>query len=97
MSFFDYLPCYVLNHSPKIIAAFEMDFLRSLPAFQRAIPQGEKFTMLLQLGWSAELPEVAVELKSRLAEAKNAFPEARFIVLANAPGEVDVIKDFNEV
>ena len=97
MSFFDYLPCYVLNHSPKIIAAFEMDFLRNLPAFQRAIPQGEKFTMLLQLGWSAELPEVAAELKSRLAEAKNAFPEARFIVLANAPGEVDVIKDFNEV
>ena len=97
MSFFDYLPCYVLNHSPKIITAFEMDFLRSLPAFQRAIPQGEKFTMLLQLGWSAELPEVAAELKSRLAEAKNAFPEARFIVLANAPGDVDVIKDFNEV
>ncbi|MBO5923755.1 MAG: glycosyltransferase [Lentisphaeria bacterium] len=97
MSFFDCLPCYILNHSPKIIAAFEMDFLRSLPAFQKAIPQSEKFTMLLQLGWSAELPEVAAELQSRLAEAKNAFPEARFIVLANAPGEVEVIKNFNEV
>ena len=70
MSFFDYLPWYILNHSPKIIAAFEMDFLRNLPAFQKAIPQGEKFTMLLQLGWSAELPEVASELKNRLAEAK---------------------------
>ena len=67
MRYFDYLPCYVLNHSPRIIAAFEMDFLRSLEAFQKAIPQGEKFTMLLQLGWSAELPEVAAELKSRLA------------------------------
>jgi glycosyltransferase involved in cell wall biosynthesis len=97
MSFFNYLPCYILNHSPKIIAAFEMDFLRNLPAFQRAIPQQEKFTMLLQLGWSAELPEVAEELKSRLAEAKNAFPEARFIILANAPGEVEIIKDFCEV
>ena len=97
MRYFDYLPCYVLNHSPRIIAAFEMDFLRSLPAFQKAIPQGEKFTMLLQLGWSAELPEVAAELKSRLAEAKNAFPEARFIILANAPGEVEIIKEFNEV
>ena len=97
MSFFDYLPCYILNHTPKIIAAFEMDFLRNLPAFQKAIPQGEKFTMILQLGWSAELPEVAAELKKRLAEAKNAFPKARFIILANAPGEVEVIKDFNEV
>ena len=97
MSFFDYLPCYILNHSPKIIAAFEMDFLRNLPAFQRAIPQSEKFTMLLQLGWSAELPEVAAELKSRLAEAQNAFPEARFIILANAVKEVEIIRDFNEV
>ncbi len=97
MSFFDCLPCYILNHAPKIIAAFEMDFLRNLPAFQKAIPQSEKFTMLLQLGWSAELPEVAAELKSRLAEARNAFPEARFVILANAPGEVETIRDFNEV
>lgn len=97
MSFFDYLPAYTLNHSPRIIAAFEMDFLRNLHAFQRAIPQGEKFTMLLQLGWSAELQEVAAELKNRLAEARNAFPEARFIIFANAPGEVEIIKNFCEV
>jgi len=97
MSFLDCLPCYILHHKPKIIAAFEMDFLRNLPAFQKAIPPGEKFIMLLQLGWSAELPEVAAELKTRLAEAKNAFPEARFIILANAPGEVETIKSFNEV
>ena len=53
--------------------------------------------MLLQLGWSAELPEVADELKTRLSEARNAFPEARFIILANAPGEVEIIKEFCEV
>ena len=97
MKLFDCLPAYILNHSPKIIAAFEMDFLRNLPAFQRAISQGEKFTLVLQLGWSAELPEVALELKERLAQARNAFPEARFIILANAPGEVEIIKDFCEV
>ena len=97
MKFFDYLPAYVLNNSPRIIAAFEMDFLRNLSAFQKAIGQQEKFTMLLQLGWSAELPEVANELESRLAEAKNAFPEARFIILANAPEEVAIIKEFCEV
>ena len=97
MSFFDCLPCFILNHSPKIIVSFEMDFLRNLSAFQKAIPQNEKFTMFLQLGWSAELPEVANELKNRLAEAENIFPEARFIILANSPGEVEVIKDFCEV
>ena len=97
MIFSEYLPAYILNHSPKIIAAFEMDFLRNLAAFQKAIPQREKFTMLLQLGWSVELPEVASELKNRLAEAKNIFPEGRFIILANALREVEIIKDFSEV
>jgi glycosyltransferase involved in cell wall biosynthesis len=97
MSFFDYLPAYVLNRAPLIVAAFEMDFLRNLPAFRRALPTGAKFTMLLQLGWSAEVPEVAAELQSRLAEAREAFPEARFIILANAPGEVAVIKECCEV
>jgi glycosyltransferase involved in cell wall biosynthesis len=97
MGFFEYLPAYELNRSPRIIAAFEMDFLRNLDAFRKSIPQREKFTMLLQLGWSAELAEVAAELKTRLAEARNAFPEARFIILANAPREVDIIREFAEV
>lgn len=97
MGFFEYLPAYELNRYPRIIAAFEMDFLRNLTAFQKAIPQKEKFTMLLQLGWSAELPEVANELKTRLAEARNAFPEARFIILANSANEVAIIQEFAEV
>ena len=97
MGFFEYLPAYELNRSPRIIVAFEMDFLRNLEAFKKAIPQNEKFTLLLQLGWSAELPEVANELKTRLAEAKNAFPEARFIVLANAEAEIAILKEFTEV
>ncbi|MBO5725057.1 MAG: hypothetical protein J6S58_09540, partial [Lentisphaeria bacterium] len=53
-------------------------------------------TVLLQLGWSAELPEVIRELKERLAEAENIFPEARFIILANAAGEVEILKEFAE-
>lgn len=97
MNFLNCLPAYILNHKPMIIAAFEMDFLRNLTSFQKAIPQNKKFTMVLQLGWSAELPEVAAELKQRLTEAKNAFPEARFIILANAPKEVEIIKEFCEV
>ena len=97
MGFFDYLPAYELNHDPRIIAAFEMDFLRNLDAFKKSIDKKEKFTLLLQLGWSAELPEVAAELKTRLAEAKNAFPESRIIVLANTEKEVEILKEFTEV
>ena len=97
MSFFEFLPAYELNRSPRIIAAFEMDFLRNLDSFKKAIPASEKFTLLLQLGWSAELPEVAAELKKRLAEARDAFPECRFIILANSSKEVEIIKEFAEV
>lgn len=97
MNFLNCLPAYELNRSPRIIAAFEMDFLRNLDAFKKSISQNEKFTLFLQLGWSAELPEVANELKTRLAEARIAFPECRFIILANAPGEVDILKEFVEV
>lgn len=97
MGFFEYLPAYELNHAPRIIAAFEMDFLRNLDAFRKSIARNEKFTILLQLGWSAELPEVANELKTRLAEAKNIFPKARFIVLANTAEEVEILKESTEV
>ena len=41
MGFFDCLPAYELNRSPRIIAAFEMDFLRNLEAFKKAIGKRE--------------------------------------------------------
>ena len=83
MGFFDCLPAYELNRSPRIIAAFEMDFLRNLESFKKSIPQGEKFTMLLQLGWSVELPEVAAseaeyEINAEVSEVPtlNVTPES---------------------
>ncbi|MBR2365255.1 MAG: glycosyltransferase [Lentisphaeria bacterium] len=97
MSFLNYLPAYILNHSPKIVAAFEMDFLRNLSSFSKAIPEKERFTMLLSLGWSAELPEVLADLKNRIADARKIFPEARFIFLANTPAEAANIREFCEV
>jgi hypothetical protein len=48
MKFFQYLPAYELNRNPRIIVAFEMDFLRNLESFKLAIPKGEKFTMFPQ-------------------------------------------------
>ena len=97
MKFFEYLPAFILNRSPLIIVSFEMDFLRNLPAFSKALSPSCKFTMILQLGWSAEIPEVEAELHSRLAEAQQTFPEARFIIFANSPGEVERLSKFCEV
>jgi glycosyltransferase involved in cell wall biosynthesis len=92
MPFFNYLPAYELCRSPRIIAAFDTDFLRNLDAFRRSLRQGEKFTILLQTGWSLLVPYFADELKARTAEARRMFPEARIVFLVNEKEAVPVLK-----
>ena len=96
MPFFNYLPAYELNRTPRIFAAFDMDFLRNLDAFRRAVRQGEKFTMLLQTGWSVLVPKFAEELKARMVDAHRMFPEARIIFLVNEKGAIPILKDSAE-
>lgn len=96
MPFFDYLPAYVLNRSPRIIASFDTDFLRNQEAFRRSLPKGMAFTVLLQMGWSVHEPKFAEELKQRMAEARSAFPEARFVFLANESSALPVLKGLAE-
>ena len=96
MPFFKYLPAYELNRSPRIIVAFDTDFLRNLDAFRRSLRQGEKFTILLQTGWSVLVPEFAEELKTRVAEAHRMFPEARLVFLVNEKEAVPILKDSAE-
>ena len=96
MSFFNCLPAYELSRSPRVIAAFDTDFLRNLHAFRRSLRQGEKFTILLQTGWSVLVPCFADELKTRTAEARRMFPEARIVFLVNEKEAVSVLKDSAE-
>ena len=96
MPFFSYLPAYELNRTPRIIAAYDTDFLRNLDAFSRSLPRGEKFTMLLQTGWSVLVPKFADELKTRMAEARKTFPEARFVFLLNEKEGQAVLGDSAE-
>ncbi len=96
MSFFDFLPAYELNRSPRIIAAFDTDFLRNLEAFRRSLPLNRPFTMLLQTGWSVQVPSFAAELIQRMAEARRIFPEGRFVFLLNEPEAVPLLKDSAE-
>ncbi len=96
MPFFNYLPAYELNRSPRILAAFDTDFLRNLDAFRRSLRLGERFTLLLQTGWSVLVPKFADELKVRMAEAHRLFPEARFVFLVNEKEAVPILKDSAE-
>jgi len=96
MPFFNYLPAYELNRSPRVLAAFDTDFLRNLDAFRRSLRQGERFTLLLQTGWSVLEPRFADELKTRMAEARRLFPEARIVFLVNEKEAIPVLKDAAE-
>jgi len=96
MAFFNYLPAYELNRSPRIIAAFDTDFLRNLDAFRRSLPQGKPFTMLLQTGWSVLVPKFAEELKTGMARAHDLFPEARIVFLVNEKEAIPILKDSAE-
>ena len=78
-----WLPAYVLNRSPRILVAYDIDFLRNLPVFRNTLPVGVPFTMLLQTGWSVLDQKFAEELLDRMHDARCLFPEARFIFLAN--------------
>ena len=96
MPFPDYLPAYELNRSPRIIVAFDTDFLRNLDAFGCSLPKGERFTMLLRTGWSVRVPEFADELKAGMAKARRMFPEAHMIFLANEREAIPILKDSAE-
>lgn len=91
MPFLNYLPAYELNRSPRIIVSFDLDFLRNIEAFKRSIPAGERFTMLLQLGWSTHEPKFLDELKTRMTEARQSFPEARFVFLSNDESSIPLL------
>ncbi len=96
MSFFNYLPAYELNHSPQIIVAFDTDFLHNLERFRRSLPQGRPFTLLLQTGWSVLDSKFATDLKTRMIDAHQMFPEARIIFLVNEKEAIPILKDSAE-
>ena len=86
-----WLPAYVLNRSPRILVAYDTDFLRNLPAFRCALPAGAPFTVLIQTGWSVLDPAFAQELLDRMADARRLFPEARFVFLANEEKALQIL------
>ena len=96
MAFLKYLPAYELNRSPRVIVAFDTDFLRNLDAFRRALPKGLPFTVLLQTGWSLFVSDYAEELKRRALEAHELLPEGRIIFLLNEKSAIPILQGVAE-
>ena len=64
MGFYNILPAYILNHTPKIIVAFDTDFLRNQDAFRTALQKNGDLrrggTIILQIGWTNELLKLKI-------------------------------------
>ena len=78
----------VLNASPAVVAAYELDFERAIPAFAGLASANRDLVVLLQLGFEHETSEPAAHLAVSVSRFREMSPEARVIVLCNCEGEV---------
>ena len=77
----------LLNKSPAVLAAFDVDFERRLDTFAAFAAANPKTAVLLQLGYEHETPELAAHLGEVIARFKAAAPGARVIALGNCEKE----------
>lgn len=77
----------VLSADPPVAAAYESDFESRREAFESFAKANKGATILLQLGYEHETPELAAKLAGAIALFKSAAPDARAIVLCNSPAE----------
>lgn len=87
----NYLPCYILNHDPLIVAAFDRDFTSRKSAFLQKFAGRGKVYLFLQLGWQHETPEMAEPFAAELISAMTEMPDLSITVLANSVREVEIL------
>jgi hypothetical protein len=81
----------VLCRKPPVVAAFDTDFERALPAFSAFAAANPGTTVLLQLGFEHEDPALAAHLGETVARFREAAPGARAIVLCNTRKECEAV------
>lgn len=77
----------VLNASPAVLAAFDVDFERGLDAFAAFAKANPKTTVLLQLGYEHETPELAAHLGGVVGRFRDAAPGSRVVAMGNSEKE----------
>ena len=82
----------LLNKSPAVLAAFDVDFERRLDTFAAFASANPKTVVLLQLGYEHETPELAAHLGEVVSRFKDAAPGARVIALGNCEKECAALK-----
>ena len=77
----------ILCDGPVVAAAFDSDFERHLAAFAAFARENPNTTVLLQLGYEHETPELAAKLGDIVAAFRDQAPGARAIALGNSERE----------
>ena len=77
----------VLCRDPAVLAAFDVDFERKLDAFAAFANANPKTTVLLQLGYEHETPELAAHLGEVIARFGGASGNSRVIAMGNCEKE----------
>ena len=81
----------VLSANPVVVAAFERDFEKTLPAFAEFARENKGSAILLQLGFEHETSEPAARLARSVSSFLSACPDARVVVMCNCPKEREAI------
>jgi len=77
----------LLVRRPAVVASYETDFVRNADAFGEFARANPRSSVLLQLGWECETPGAVARLAAAAETFRAAAPEARLVVLCNAPAE----------
>lgn len=88
----NWLPGYILNRKPLLLAAYDTDFLRNRREFAAALPDSGPVHLLLQLGWQHETDSAADGFSAELKAAMEEMPDWNITVLANTPGEEEQLR-----
>ena len=77
----------LLSKSPAVLAAFDVDFERKFDAFAAFAKANRGTTVLLQLGYEHETPELAAHLGEVIGRFTSAVPGSRVVALGNCEKE----------
>ena len=73
------------EREPAVLAAFDVDFERKFDAFAAFARANPKTTVLLQLGYEHETPELAAKLGEVVSRFRSEVPDSRVIAMGNYP------------